>query len=271
MSNKNEIVNLTDVNTDLFVRRELDQDRVLYLAGLVENGVELEPIEITPDRRLIDGRHRKEAYELLGRTQCSAKIVQVNSEEELISLAYRANLGGSLPPSNADSEHTVMMLLQRDVARKQIAELLGIPVGLARTFINAVQAKLQRAKLVRAAASVTEDGLTVPKAAELHEVDIDRLKEFMSPASRRGAKKSVADIQRQLTFRYKSLSSQNASTLRGLLAKVEDGDVSPKQAVEIFDHYKRLCRQSSRAVSDWRSRFEAMIKVADEKAKAQAS
>ena len=179
---KEELVSvlISDLNKNLFVRQELDQNHVLYLAELIEAGVVLNPIEITPDMAVIDGRHRIEAAELNSQVEIKARIVSISDESELVARAYRANVGGALPPTQEDTEHTVLLLLDRGVANKRIGELLGLPASLARKYVNEVQFKLKRQHLQRAVLAVTEGGLTVAKAAEQYAVEPAQLKEALS-------------------------------------------------------------------------------------------
>ncbi|HNS34400.1 MAG TPA: ParB N-terminal domain-containing protein [bacterium] len=110
-SEREELVSvlISDLNKNLFVRQELDQNHVLYLAELIEAGVVLNPIEITPDMAVIDGRHRIEAAELNSQVEIKARIVSISDESELVARAYRANVGGALPPTQEDTEHTVLL------------------------------------------------------------------------------------------------------------------------------------------------------------------
>lgn len=250
-------VALKDLKTSIYVRQELNPDHALFLAELIEGGVELPPIRITKDMVVIDGRHRIEACLLNGLHEIKAEIVGISDENELIASAYQANVGGSLPPTTADTEHTIMLLLDRGVPKKQIGELLKLPPGMARKYVNNVQSKSARQKLMAAARSVTDGGLTVAKAAEQHGVDQERLKEVLS-GRRKKNKGGVADIQRALTFTFKSLGAKNAALFRGLLDKYEDGDVTGRQVGEIFEHLSRCQTQSARAVADWKKRFESM-------------
>lgn len=249
---------LGDIRTNLFVRKELNEDRVFYLAELMAAGVKMKDnILVTPDLELIEGRHRKEAYELNGIAEVEVDIEPVANEVDLIAKAYRANIGGSLPPTQADTEHTVMLLLERGETKKRIGELLGLPASVARRYVNEVQSKTMRAKLLRAVTAVTDDGLTVAKAAEQHGVDADKLREALS-GRRRKQKHGVAELQRALTQTYKSVGAKNAAAMRNLLEKYEDGDVNEKQTREIFAHLENLQKQSARAVADWKKRFEGM-------------
>lgn len=257
MKTKIETVALKDLRVNMFVRQALNEDHALYLAELVEHGEKLPPIKITRERVVVDGRHRIEAHTLNNRTEIEAEIVEVGSETELITEAYKANVGGALPPSRQDTEHTVMLLLEHGETKKRIGELLALPPGMARKYVTEVQSRMSRAKLQRAADAVTSGGLTVAKAAEQHSVDLEKLKEFMS-GYRRRHKQGVAEMRRKLTWLYRSVSQKNARLLRSLIEKFEDGDVNERQVREIVVHLANLQKNSARAVADWEKRFVAM-------------
>jgi len=250
---------LADLKANLFVRQQLDADHVVYLAQLIEAGVNMrDPIEVTADLSVVDGRQRREAYDLAGVTSVTVRVIEFESEAELISYAYRSNVGGSLPPTPADTEHTVMLLLDRGEPKRRIGELLGLPTSLARKYIAGVEAKRARALLQEAVSAVAEGGLTVAKAAERFGVDLDQLKEKLS-GQRPNGRENLAEVQRKLSNRFRSGGQKNAALLRSLLEGFGDGDVTEKQAKDIFRHLERLQLRSIKAVADWRSRFEALV------------
>lgn len=252
-------VKLSELKENLFIRKELNQDHVLYLAELIENGVEMKDfIETTEDFQIVDGRHRKEAYELNKIDEIKVRILEFENEAEMIAYAYKANTGGSLPPSPEDTEHTIILLLGCSETKKRIGELLGLPIGMARRYINVVQSKTARAKLLRAKEAVTDGGLTVAKSAEQYDVDIDKLKEELLGHRQKCHKEGIAEIQRNLTKTHSSLSHKNAASIRRLLEQHEDGDVTERQVRNIFSHIEQLQKRSARAVKDWKQRFESM-------------
>lgn len=254
---RTESVKVADLKTNLFVRKALDQNHALYLAELVENGVELPPIKVTEDFVVVDGRHRIEAYELNKITTVKAQIVIVDDETELIAEAYRANTGGSKPPTPEDTEHTIMLLLDRNESMKRIGELLGLPAAMARRYANDVRSRMSRQKLQKAASAVTDGGLTVAKAAEQYEVEAEKLKDVLS-GHRRKHRQGIKELQVTVTKTHKSLSLKDAAVIRRLLEKYEDGDVTESQVRGIFEQIEGLHKRANRAIADWKKRFEAM-------------
>ncbi|MBI2475016.1 hypothetical protein HYV69_01180 [Candidatus Uhrbacteria bacterium] len=254
-------VRVTDLKMNLFVRKELNTEHALYLGQLIESGVKMKDMIDVTDRGgeqnvVVEGRHRKEGYELAHVEDIDVRVLEFESEAEMIGYAYRANTGGSLPPTPQDTEHTVMLLIDKGETIKHIGELLGLPASMARIYVKSVKSKIARQNLMKATAAVTEGGLTVQQAAEKHGADFEDLKTHLS-GKRKQRKNGVADIQRSLTSAYKSMGSSNAAMIRSLLEKLEDGDVTRKQVTEIFNHLTALQKSALRSIEGWRKRFEA--------------
>jgi ParB-like chromosome segregation protein Spo0J len=257
---KGKPVKIEDLKVNLFVRKALNEDRVLELSLLIEHKVELDPIKITSDLFVIDGRHRIEAHKLLNRTEIEALIVNgIKDETDLIVSAYMANVGGALPPTQEDTEHTILSLLKRNVPKKKIGDMLNLPDSLARKYINEVQSKEKRKRISDAITAITEGGLTAAHAAEKYEVELESLKAVLN-GHKRKQKRGVIEIQGSLTSTYRSLGVKNAKMLGALIEKFGDGDVTEKQVREIFDHFDELQKKAANAIENWKKRFEASIK-----------
>jgi ParB-like chromosome segregation protein Spo0J len=251
------MVAIVELKVNLFVRKSLNQDHVLYLAELLEAGIKLPAIIITPDGRIIDGRHRIEAYDLWGKKEVPAVVRNLTDDSEIISEAYRCNVGGALPPTKEDTEHTVKLLLESGTPQTRIAEALGLPISIARNYIASIKSRQARAKISRAVVAVTDGGLTAAKAAVEHNVDIDKLREALS-GKKRKKKWGVDEMKRTFTSSYRSLSSKNAGAIRRLFEKYEDGDVTAKQVEALLKHLENLQRKATRNLADWASRFQGM-------------
>lgn len=251
-------VKIADLVTNLYVRQELNEEHAILLAELLANGTALPPIKITPDHRVIDGRHRIEAHALCDRTEITAEVVNLTDEAEIIAAAYQANANGPLPPTAADNEHTIVCFLQQGVTITKIAQFMGLPTKLVRKYVEGVKAKEARARMAQAKRDVTDGGLSVPKSAEKNGVDPENLKEALG-GRRQKKSDDVRSIQAALVKRAKSASSTNAALFRGLLKAFEDGDISAKEMKEIFADIKRQQAKQVRAVAQWERRFEAKL------------
>lgn len=257
---KTMTVPLQDLQRNLFVRKELDTERVLFLAELIENGVQMHTkIRATRDLVIVDGRHRWEAYDLNKITEVEVEIVDIVDEVTLIAEAYKANTGTSKPPTADDTNHTIELLIERKQTIKAIAELMALPSSMARKYVTEVKSRLNHAKLRSACNSVLTGGLTVAQAAVQYEVDVEKLKEALSGTrkNQKENKHGVEELHKTLTRQYKSLSSTNAAILRKFTDKYEDGDVTAEQIKEIIKHLEQLQKGASRSIADWKRRFEA--------------
>lgn len=237
----------------------------MSLAMLIEAGVEMStPIEVgyiasDPAKKetVVDGRHRKEGYELNGIKKITVKVFEFEDEVEMISYAYKTNTGGSKPPTIADTEHTVMLLLQHNESMKRIGELLGLPASIARKLATTVKSRMNRQQIQHAITAITDSGLTISKAAEQFGVEAETLKEILS-GKRRKHRRGIADLQRILTSNSKSSSLKSANIIKKLLQGYEDGDVTQQQVRDIFRHIEDLQKGATRGVADWKKRFESM-------------
>ncbi len=256
---RTETVKLSDLQENLFVRQTLNHDHVLALAELIEGGIAMkDPIEILEDRTIVDGRHRKQGYELNDWTEVVCRVLHFNSDAEMIAYAYKQNTGGSLPPSRTDTEHTVRLLLDRKMAKKNIGSALGLPPEVAVKYVNIVQSKIARQKLQQAASAVIDGGLTTPKAAELHDVDVDQLRQMLS-GSKKKSKKGLPQKQQQLSTAYRALASTQGKIMKWLLEQIDEGDVLATQAHDFIESVGKTQSRLAKSLDNWKQRLDGKV------------
>jgi hypothetical protein len=264
---------VADLRTNLFVRKALDEDHAFHLGELIEAGVEMtDLIEVVQKEgafEIVDGRHRREGYEIAKVREVKVKILEFESEAEMIAYAYRKNTGGAKPPTAADTEHTVMLLLQRNESMKSIGEMLGLPASIARRYANEVKSKMNRAKLQKAATAVT-GGLTINQAAEEHGVALESLREILSGRVRKHKKGGVQDFKRTVSSAYRSMRMKYDWVVKKSLEKFEDGDINEKQVRATFGHIEELQESLARSTADSKKRFEAVLAVQQKQAEKMA-
>lgn len=252
------ILKIEEVRLEVYVRTKLNETKVLEYAELMEAKVNFPPIEVNQDNIIIDGRHRYEAAKLCSHDKIACTVTRTKDEADLISRAYRANAGGSLPPSREDTEHTIMSLLERGTKADDIAPMLNVPPSIAKKYIATVKSKIKRGKLVRAAAEVAAGKITVDDAASKYGLKPKDLGEFIEGNPTRKAS-DLEGLKRGLTISFTSSSHKSAGTLKRALDRFEDGDLSEKQVRAVFKHLSSLQERSSKAMEGWLKRFEAMI------------
>lgn len=259
ISDRSVVRKVSELEQDFYVRRGLIDDWVIQLAELILAGKELEPIYITREGKVIDGRHRLGAHDLAGKEEIRCKIVDADDDIELVSFALKCNMGGSMPPSKEDFEHVIKELLNRGVPKKDLADTLPmLPPSLVRKYLKDVESRLHRAQLAKAASAVVEGGLNVPKAAEQYQVPEKDLRAMLSSSTKKKAKNGIGELERAFSNRFRADGNRTASALRKVLDMYQDGDVSHKQVLHMFNHVEHLLKQASRSVAGWRKRFDAL-------------
>ncbi|MAF79972.1 hypothetical protein CL629_02745 [bacterium] len=251
-------VKIEDLITDVFVRTKLDDDHVMYLATLTEAGTEFDPILITPDMEVIDGRHRIEAALLFDDTEIEARVVKVADRSELITMAFEANTGGAKPPTQADIDHTIKLLMEEKLTQSEIAERIGLLPSQVKRRMTEVRKKETRRKVIAAVHDIRENDMTVRESAELHGVDPSAVKVAMSGGGRR---KKVSEDRREklagIMKTYGSLSRKNGSLLADVMEALGEGEAKYDEVAEILSSLEKKVKGQTRALTNWRKRLEA--------------
>jgi ParB-like chromosome segregation protein Spo0J len=254
-------VAIADLKTNFFVRKELNQDHVLTLADLYDSGVELPPLTISMNGKglyqLIDGRHRLEALKFLDKAEVLCQVIETDGFGESVSAAIKANIGGSLPPTREDIEHVIKLLLEGNVPRSKLYDLLPFPKQLVRKYMDLVQSELARVRMVQAIDAVASSGYTTPEAAKKFEVDLDTLKLKISGQKKSAKQENVKTMKLSMEGRLRSLSQYNSALCKKVLNQFQDGDITSVQARELFDKLAHAMKQATRVVTEWKARFEA--------------
>ena len=271
MSKKIVTIKIADIKVDTYVRKGLNQDHALFLASLIEAGVKLPPIKITPDFNLQDGRHRIEAHLLNGLTEIECEVISARNDLVLIGEAFRDNMGGSLPPTPDDIKHTIRMLLDRGMAKKDIPVALGLPAAMVRGYISTVESERKRQLLQQAANLIAEGEANRSEAAEKVGIKDEDLKQFLQQHNKRETKKGLKDVERNMRHLYQSFSNRVSRLMKGVQEKFEDGDISAKQVEGIFEIIDDKLKSAARLQSDRRKRFEATLNGTKETQKAKSA
>jgi hypothetical protein len=141
--------------------------------------------------------------------------------------------------------------------KSKIPEALGLPAKMVRTYIDTIDSKRKRQVLMSAISAVTDDGLTVAKAAEQYGVDLQRLKDELSGRRKKKGQNGVGEMSAELTSSFKSIGNSTAALLRKAVQKFDDGDLTAGQVLGLFEDVERLQKLAAKAVADRRKRFEA--------------
>lgn len=252
----NKKVPLQEVTVSFFVRQNLNHDRVLQFAELMESGVVFPPLIIDESGNIVDGRHRYEAMSLLGWTECACNVHSFDDEIEKISLAVESNMGGALPPSSADFLHVVKYLLDRRVPQNRFPDILKLPPSICKKMIDSVRKKERDVRMNKAIRAVTEDEITIPRAAETYGVNVADLKKRMGGGKGKKKAGSFSEFSESFESFNRSTGQKMQAFLKRLKEHVSDGDISHADAKKIISRVKTNARNWSRYISDYENRID---------------
>lgn len=278
MKSKTVKLALDTLKEKFFVRVHLNQDHVLHLAGLIENGVELPALLVADDggtyeNGLVDGRHRKAAYQFLNIKEAECELRKFGSLSEMILTALQMNVGGALPPGASDISHTMELLLAADMSRKDIiahtSKMAGFPEKLVQKHLDEVQSRMAKVRLNAAVKSVTINGMTVHEAAAKHGVKLIALQKHLQPTEEEENKgaTNIPQLKAWLGRRFGSHNMSIAQGLSKLTHDLKDGITKPEEAAEVLEHLEKLAERQSQFFSNWMTRLGASKSVKEEVAK----
>lgn len=185
MATKGTLIKIKDIEITFFVRTSLNPDHVEYLKGLYDAEESVEPIlvEKLPANgseiqkyKLIEGRHRIEASKKAGYTSIRAEFGKYKDDTDRILNAVLANIGGALPPTMMDYEHSIELLMNQKMTKKEIVEVFPLPPQLTSRIYKRVQDSIYRRTKRAAVEAIIKGDITLKAAAEKFKVSLADLK-----------------------------------------------------------------------------------------------
>lgn len=269
---KVELIPIADITNKFDVRIALDEDRVIQFAGMYESDEPPPPIKVVPlaeegKYAYIDGRHRGAAVAYLNRTEIPAVICNGSMPHDPVGLFAEAlfdNYGGAKPPTRQDIVHTVVRMLEHGGNRTTIREALNfLPPGALRAYIADAESIVSKRRIAKALDAIA-GGSTVEEAATKCRVKLDNLKEIVAGRKGRWGKGRSNEIEfctAIKTYINRELRGANSGIgkkITFLIQKIEDGEVSVKQAQSVLKAWSEHLRKTSVRVKDWEARLNAI-------------
>lgn len=254
-------VRLSDLKVTFNVRKELDEDRVVQFAMLMEAGTDFPPILVTPDNEIIDGRTRFEAYKLLSKPPEMVKVI-IDREEDRVSViatAVTANLGGSKPPTQADLRFAVEQMILSGASRKRITESLEsvyLPAKVLRKLHDDAVSTIRKRSIDRALNDVASGVISLVDAAATHNIPVEDLKEAIHGKKKKVKSSDLRSVKGKLSVIYKSYGHTVSCKIRNILEVWEAGQQSDGYVDEVLSHLEYLAHRHSNIVADYRVRYE---------------
>lgn len=261
MATKRGTIPVDNIKEEFFVRQHLNQDHVRHLAQLYEAGTKLPPLIVTRENQIIDGRHRLAALRLLDKKAADVEWSDETNRAMNLVDALQANIGGSLPPSNADIVYAMEQMLeagmQHSVITKNFSNIW--PPAVIRRYYADAHAHLTKKRVTLAKEAVL-NGKTIADAASEYGIKLDTLKSAIQGEKKR--KKGGPEVKSALTAIFRSRGGSMGQTMRRVEEQFEDGEISWKMVQGILDHLDRLCKHTALSARDWRKRLEAKHQTA---------
>lgn len=253
---KTVVVPVSKLKDIFFVRKELNQERVLSFAHAIEEKVEFPPIEVTTDFEVLRGRHRKQAYIFKGYDAVPVVVIPgLKTQKEKFNYALQADLVSALPQSRADIAMIIKsMMSSGQYNEKEIKDTLGRYPG-AKGILHQVK---QNAVNLRAAAAKRfrdeNDGCSYQSAADKFDVPIDVLKSLYDKRE-----KPYFRLSRELDKLNKHYGKTQANLLRKAREAYEVGSLTEAQTVEFLRKTGTYGRQVHANAEDAIARFAALV------------
>lgn len=266
MRKKIEILPLDSLKESFIVRVTLSTDNVTRLKDLISAGADVGHLLVSEDdNEIIDGRHRRAAYAELGYKKVSCEVRKFASKTEKILAALQCNMGGALPPTHADINHTIRVLLSEGQSRREIisdlSDKLGFPKKMIQAQVDEVQSNLVKARLNSAVSAVTR-GETVHQAAERYQVNLETLQKKLSPAEEENGRPSLNVLKSHFSQECTSFSRTIASNMTRVVRDIGDGLLSDEEVEDLKNHLEKLHKRSNECMANWILRLEKHCETA---------
>jgi ParB-like nuclease domain len=258
-----EIINKFDV------RKALNDDHIIQLAELIQNGVKLPPILVIALRgggyAFVDGRHRAAAHALLNIEVVEAVVKAEGSmtELQLMAEALKSNWGGALPPNQEDIRHTIIKLIEDGAKEKVIAEALKfLPHGMFRRYMKDATSVVNKRNTAKALEAIA-DGMNIPDAAKRFKLKEDSLRDAIMGRKRKWGGTEEIRIQGEarayINTAMRSVNNGIGKKIQVLIWKVEHGEIQPSVAAEAIELWASKLNGTMHRLKDWRERLQAAI------------
>jgi predicted DNA-binding protein (UPF0251 family) len=253
-------VAIAEVKDAFYVRTKIDEDRVLYLRSLLDGGVDLTPIKLTDDYKIIDGRHRVEAFKKLNRSMIKATIEPDGDLTVLAQKALEANFGGPLPNTREDIRHTISFLVSKGESYKKVLSHLSqiYPAGMIRAIYAEVASNINKRKVQEAIFLISKSNVTLSQAAQM--IGISEMAVRNEMDSRDGKvtkniKRWITEEKIQVVRRYSHLNMCNGKVISKIMESFDSGELGELEINSFFNSLSKVVENQNRVASNWQKRW----------------
>ena len=260
----------------IYPRKELSQDYIDYLAGLMDDGVEFDPIEVDQNMRVLDGRNRFEAHKTRVKKFISATVTQVADNAEAFRIACQRNAKHGKQFTREERRDNVrkmyLNILENNSEQSVIAEeVIGIAstMGINRATVYRLIKDISTENISKKEATIIETIMKAPDAtqAELAQkagVTQSTISRRIKEQQRTSATPRVSSINIQLSPQDRSQFLLGIGS-EEFLEKMEfnDSEEDLEAAERIIEQDRQETEQYGMLLSVFEERLASIQKDAD--------
>lgn len=261
-------IKISDLKEEFFVRVALNQERVNFLANLIVDSTELDPIEVSMwDGKwiVVDGRHRVAANSALGNDLVECVALKFDSKVSMISYAFLKNSGGSLQATSADALLVIRTLLAEGLNQREVVAQLSKSGSYSpktiQKWVKDVSTENYRKSLRDAVRHISE-GKTVDQAAELTGLKKEQIQRGLNPSAFAPLGGGPADkLKGKISnefHRFNLALGQHSNTLT---REVNSGLITPEQARVIIAEWGRRVSNVQKQFANTQVRLAKVLEI----------
>jgi len=273
MAQKQISIPLTQIRVPFHVRTGIDLEHVSFLRDLYESDEPVDPILVSSIDQtkntngylwdVIDGRHRMEACRDAGFNTIQAIRSGATTEKDQILEAVLGNIGGAKPPTLADLEHSMELLIAQKMSKKDILENFPLPRTVTQKVYKLTLSKIYKRTVRNAVDAVLKGNITVKQAAEKYNCQVEDIKRSMQGKKQR--EESIDNLLSGVEFAVRSLSHNWASKAKVAIELFEDGGAQTNDIARFIARVKSAAKKLDNTSKNVIERLEAVIQSNSEK------
>jgi RNA polymerase-interacting CarD/CdnL/TRCF family regulator len=261
MATKGTLVKIKDIEINFFVRIALNADHVEYFRSLYDSEEAVEPILLEKLENgkfgLIEGRHRIEGSKKAGYTSIRAEFGKFKDQKDRILNAVLANIGGALPPTMADYEYSIELLMNEKMTKKEVMENFPLPPQLTSKLWKRVQDAIYRRTKRAAVEAIIRGDITLKQAAEKFRVSEADLKFALKNKAKQDT--DIDTILKALENSTRSLSQNWAQKAKMCIEKYQQGDFHKNDLARLSKRIKESSKKVFNTAEEVIKRLDTAI------------
>jgi hypothetical protein len=181
---------------------------------------------------------------------------------EAVIASVRSNVGGSLPPTQADFVHSIELLIHQGMKKWEIIDGFPLPKGVTTKYYGKARDNIYQRRMGNAIDKIVAGSLTLLDASERYKIPIADLRAAISGRKERGV--NIASALGAIETRVRSLGMAISGNTKSMIAQYKEGNLSPDDLKKITTRLKESMRRLQQNADSWTDRVQKAIAGIDE-------